>query len=255
MRIDFRKRTAGAILLAALLLLPLAASAGIGDILSLLVSIRRTLTGVGQALSSIGSIEAEVRALEQQVIWPERMITGARASIGPLRARFSRPSHEIPNTGIGSATLANTSRLDELLRRPGARDLNQLASSYAAVYLALPEAGKATESQRKLIDVDDSFALEVLKAASISDQAGEFAINSADRLEKEAAVAAPGSAGILAAAARASELAAQAMLQKMLAAQLRQEAALLAHQNALRKQSAESLKQLRNNLVDARGSH
>jgi len=64
MRIDSRKRTAGAILLAALFLLPLAANAGIGDILSLLSSIRRTLTGAGQALSSIRSIETEVRALE-----------------------------------------------------------------------------------------------------------------------------------------------------------------------------------------------
>ena len=255
MRIDSRKRTAGAIVLAALFLLPLAANAGIGDILSLLASIRRTLTGAGQALSSLRSIEAELRALEQQVIWPEAMITRARSSIGQMRARFSRPSHEIRNTGIDSATLANTARLDGLLHRPAARDLNQLASSYAAVYLAVPEAGKATESQRKLIDVGDSFALEVLKAASISDQVGEFALNSADRLEKEAAVAAPGSAGILAAAARASELAAQAMLQKMLAAQLREEAALLAHQNALRKQGAESLKQLRHNLLDARGSH
>jgi len=183
------------------------------------------------------------------------MITRARASIGQMRARFSRASHAIGNTRIGSATLVNTSHLDELLRRPPARDLNQLASCYAAVYLALPEAGKATETQRKLIDADDSLALEVLKAASISDQAGEFALSSADRLEKEAAVTAPGSAGILAASARASELAMQAMLQKMLAAQLREEAALLAHQNALRKQGAESLKQLRNNLLDDRGSH
>jgi hypothetical protein len=38
------------------------------------------------------------------------------------------------------------------------------------------------------------------------------------------------------------------MLQRLLAAELRQEAARLAHANALRKQSASSTRDLRNNL-------
>jgi hypothetical protein len=71
----------------------------------------------------------------------------------------------------------------------------------------------------------------------------------ADGLEQQAASTAPGTASILTAQAQAANLQSQAMLQRMLAAELRQEAARLAHTNALRKQSADSTRDLRNNLL------
>ena len=62
----------------------------------------------------------------------------------------------------------------------------------------------------------------------------------ADGLEQQAAAAAPGSAPMLTAQAQVANLQNQAMLQRMLAAELRQEATRLAHSNALRKRSAEA---------------
>ena len=103
--------------------------------------------------------------------------------------------------------------------------------------------------------MDDAFAVDSLKAALLSDQAGDGALAVADRLEAQATQAAPGSAAMLAAEAETGELENQAMLQKMLAAQLRQEAGLLAHANAQRKQGADSLKRLRNNLLRALGGN
>jgi hypothetical protein len=74
-------------------------------------------------------------------------------------------------------------------------------------------------------------------------------LNVADGLEQQAAASAPGSASILTAQAQAASLQNQAMLQKLLAAELRQEAARLAHANALRKQSADANRDLRNNML------
>jgi hypothetical protein len=74
-------------------------------------------------------------------------------------------------------------------------------------------------------------------------------------MEQQAAAAAPGSAPLLAAQAQVAQLQSQAMLHRLLAAQLRQEAALLAHDNALRKQGADSLGQMRGNLLRLLNRH
>jgi hypothetical protein len=79
----------------------------------------------------------------------------------------------------------------------------------------------------------------------VSDQATEQMLGVADGIERQAASAAPGSAPMLTAQAQVANLQNQAMLQRMLAAELRQEAARLAHSNAMRKQSVEATNQLR----------
>jgi hypothetical protein len=88
-------------------------------------------------------------------------------------------------------------------------------------------------------------AIGAMKTAVASDQATEQMLGVADGIERQAAAAAPGSAPMLTAQAQVANLQNQAMLQKMLAAELRQEAARLAHSNALRKQSVDATNDLR----------
>jgi hypothetical protein len=235
-------------------LLPLAAYGGVGDILSLLVTIRGTLTNViGQTLGDIQAIEGRVTALEQQAVWPLQQIADTKTSIQQVRSRLASVSRDLHTVAVSSATLAAPARFEGLLRSPLSGGLDQFDSSYTQVYLPLPAAERATSAQRNLIDVDDAFVLQTLKKAAVSDQTGEGSLAIADRLEEQAALAAPGSAGILAVDGEVAELENQAMLQKVLAAQLREEAALLAHRSALRKQAADSIKQLRTNLLHVLG--
>jgi hypothetical protein len=84
-----------------------------------------------------------------------------------------------------------------------------------------------------------------MKTAVASDQATEQMLGVADGIERQATAAAPGSAPMLTAQAQVANLQNQAMLQRMLAAELRQEAARLAHSNALRKQSVDATNELR----------
>jgi hypothetical protein len=236
-------------LVATVLLMPTGARAGVADIFLLLRTITTTLQNdVGQVLSGIQSINTTVRDFEQQVVWPLTLINQTKASVEQVRAQFAGLAGQIHSISTSSANLVNPSRLEALLRSRQAGNVSQISASYTQVYQALPQPNQATDAQRNLMDVDDALALGALKTATVSDQASEQMLGVADGIEQQAAAAAPGSASILTAQAQAANLQNQAMLQRMLAAELRQEAARLAHANALRKQGADATRQLRNNM-------
>lgn len=243
------KRKLALCLVVLLVLTPTAANAGIGDIISLLTTITSTLrNSIGQFLSGIQSINTRVRDFEQQVVWPVTVINQTRNEVLQVRAQFSSLAGQIQSIPNNSATLANPKQLEALLRSRQAGSLNQISASYIQIYRSLPQPNQATPAQRNLMDVDDALALGALKTATASDQASQQMLTVADGLEQQAGISAPGSASILTAQAQAANLQNQAMLQRMLAAELRQEAARLAHTNALRKQSAEANRVFRNNL-------
>ena len=244
-----RKRIVALCLVSLMVLMPITASAGVADIITLLNTIIGTLqSGIGQVLSGIQSINTTARNFEQQVVWPVTLINQTRAEVSQVRSQFTSLAGQIQSIPTNSATLVNPKQLEALLRSRQSGSLGQISASYTQVYQALPQANQATGTQRNLMDVDDALALGALKTATASDQASQQMLSVADGLEQQAAVSAPGSASILTAQAQAANLQNQAMLQRMLAAELRQEAARLAHANTLRKQSADANRTLRNNL-------
>lgn len=243
------KRTLALCLISLMVLLPMAANAGVADIITLLNTITSTLqNSIGQVLSGIQTINTNVRNFEQQVVWPVTLINQTKAEVAQVRSQFTSLAGQIQSIPTNSASLVNPKQLETLLRSQQSGNMGQISGSYTQVYQALPPANQATATQRNLMDVDDALALGALKTTTISDQASQRMLNVADGLEQQAALSAPGSASILTAQAQAANLQSQAMLQRMLAAELRQEAARLAHANALRKQSAEANRTLRNNL-------
>jgi hypothetical protein len=232
-----------------MVLMPLAANAGVADIITLLTTITSTLqNSIGKVLSGIQTINTTARNFEQQVVWPVTLINQTRAEVAQVRSQFTSLAGQIQSIPTNSASLVNPKQLETLLRSQQSDNLGQISGSYTQVYQALPQANHATTIQRNLMDIDDALALGALKTTTISDQASQRMLNVADGLEQQAALSAPGSASILTAQAQAANLQNQAMLQRMLAAELRQEAAHLAHANALRKQSADANRTLRNNL-------
>ena len=254
-RIFSRKGTV-ALAVAAALLLPVAAHAGIADIISLFQAITGTVSNaIAPALADIQTIDSRISQLEQQVLWPETLIAQTRSFVLQLRGRFSAAAEQIRTLALDSATLAAPSQLEKLLRGSTIGGLDRIGDSYRAVFQSLPAEQAATPAQRALVDMDDASALSALKAAIASDSAGAGQLALADAIEQQTAGAAPGSAPLLAAQAQIAHLQSQAMLQKLLAAQLRQEAALLAHDNALHKQGAASLQELRGNMLRILGRH
>jgi hypothetical protein len=94
-------------------------------------------------------------------------------------------------------------------------------------------------------DMDDALTLDSLKTLKVSDSATDLELQAADSIETSASQSAPGSAPFLTASAVASSIRSQALTQKMLAAELRQEGAHIAHQNGFRKRGAAFSTQLR----------
>ena len=92
--------------------------------------------------------------------------------------------------------------------------------------------------------------MATLKTLKAADQGGDLILESGNRIEDEAGSAAPGSAPFLTASAMAANIESQAMMQKMLAAMLRQEAARIAHENALRKRHGILAAKLRQGVSD-----
>jgi hypothetical protein len=102
-----------------------------------------------------------------------------------------------------------------------------------------------------MIDIDDGLALGTLKTVKASDQIGDLILRAGNQVEDEARLAAPGSAPFLTAGAITANIQSQAMMQKMLAAMLRQEAARIAHENAERKRQGIFAAKVRQNISDA----
>jgi len=241
----FRVSVIVAILLAGLAW-PNHANAAVADVLVLLKTITSTLrSDIGLVLGTMRTTKAAVNRLEQVVVWPREVINQARGMAASLRAQYSGLAHRIYRLPLNSATLPAPVELESIIRGGQVRDLAQISLKYSQVYPSVPAAGSARASDRNVIDAADATAVASLKAAVAADQSNQSTLSVADVLERQSAATAPGAAPLLLAQAQATELENQAVLHRLLATELREEAARLAHQNTLRKRHVEANGSLR----------
>ena len=251
---DFRLRFRGGkrwlllLLLAVMLAPPSARAAGtIADLLILFKTITSTIQGaIGGALSGIQTLNSTVNNFRQQIIWPIAEINQAKAFVTSTRAQYGGLMFQIQAIKNNSATLTNPSQLESVFRNGQSGSIGQFRPLYTNVYGNVPSSNDARPVQRNMVDMDDALAQGSLKTTVLSDQTTLGMLALADSIEQQSATAAPGSAPMLATQAGISELESQAYLAKVLASELRQEAAKLAHQNSLLKQSAASTRNLQN---------
>jgi hypothetical protein len=190
---------------------------------------------IRSVLNTISAVSSAIEALHQQIVWPVQLINQARSTIASLIAQFRGLLGSIYAAPVISATLQAPAGLEAIIRNRQTNDFPNLTQSYYRAFGALPAADEADPMARNMIDIDDGLALNTLKTLKATDQSGDLILESGDQIEDEARAAAPGSAPFLTAAAMAANIQSQAMMQKMLAAMLRQEAARIAHENAVRK--------------------
>ena len=222
---------------------------GVADILLLLHTITSSLQGpIGDALSEIQKVSAAVNSFRQRIIWPLVLINQTRSFITTTRSRYTGLMFQIDAIKNNSATLAVPKQLESLFRSAQGGTIAQIPPIYMQVYQPVAQAGIAQPLHRNLMDIDDAIAMDSLKTAMVSDQNTQGMLTLADSLEQQAMSAAPGSAPMITAQARVADLETQAQLAKMLAAQLREEATKLAHQNAVLKQSSVATQNLQNQI-------
>jgi hypothetical protein len=231
--------------------MPQPAHAQGGGVLGGIQAVLNVINGVLQtALTSINTVRTAVNNLQQTVAWPQQLINQARAQVTQIVGQYRSVMTNIFRVNLNSATLPNPQALEAVIRDHQINNFASLTASFGNTYGLIPIATAATPADRAMSDMDDALALDSLKMLKASDQAADIQLQSADAIENAASQAAPGSAPFLTASAITSGIHSQALTQKLIAAELRQEAARVAHQNELRKHNANNTTQLRGILVN-----
>ncbi|MBN8728913.1 MAG: hypothetical protein J0L64_00100 [Acidobacteria bacterium] len=201
-------------------------------------TMRPLLEGVQSAAQALQGFLNQLRNLWEQVVWPLSEINRARNLASNLIATFRGLLNNLYAIGVNSAQLPNPSRLEAVMRNRQVGDHPQLVSEFQRTFGTLPAPSEVHPEERNLIDVDDALAISQLMTLKMGDASADNTLRAAEAIEEEATRMAPGSAAMSAAAAYIAAVQSQAHIQKMLAGQLRQEAARLAHDTMTLKRGA-----------------
>ena len=237
--------TVAGVLVSTLVIAPPPAEAQAG-IIQAIQAVLNVINGAIQtALNAINTTRAAMNSLYQNLIWPAQLINQAKAQIVQMINQYRTLMASILSIDLHSATLATPQSLENAIRDHQVNNFSALTRAFGSTYGTIPLSTDASQADRDMSDMDDALTLDSLKTLKVSDSATDLELQAADSIETSASQAAPGSAPFLTASAVASSIRSQALTQKMLAAELRQEAAHIAHQNGFRKRGAAFSTQLR----------
>lgn len=201
-------------------------------------TMRPLLEGIQSAAQVLRGFLDQLRNLWEQIVWPISEINRARALAQQLIGTFRGLLNNLYSIGVNSAQLPNPSRLEDLMRNRQIGDHGQLVAAYQQTFGTLPAQADVHVEERNLIDVDDALAIDQLMTLKMGDAAADRVLQAAEAIEDEATRLAPGTAAMVSAAAYIASVQSQAHMQKMIAGQMRQEAARLAHDTMLLKRGA-----------------
>jgi hypothetical protein len=210
---------------------------------------------IGNWLNLITGVLTDIRNFYQQTVWPLNLINQAKAQIMAMIAQFRGRMQGIFSTNPHTATLPSPAALEIILRNRQTGDLGSVGQIYVNAFRTVPQAGLMAPQDRDMTDMDDAMAQNNLKTLKMSDQAQDLMLQAADQIENLAGDPdinhmAPGTAAFLTASAVVASVKSEAIMQKMLAAAMRQEAARIAHDNALRKRRSALAVQLQNDMTN-----
>ncbi|HLG96888.1 MAG TPA: hypothetical protein VKX49_11310 [Bryobacteraceae bacterium] len=196
------------------------------------------LTAVRGTIGSINGVLTQFDRLWEQVVYPLQLINQARALVSSMIAQYRGLLTALLRVNVSSAQLPNPVALESVIRNRNTGDFAQLTNAFGQTYRPIPQATDAHPMERDLADIDDAMALANLKTLKASDAMVDQMMTAANVIEDEGVNMAPGSAPYLAGAGMIASVKSQAMMQRMVAAAIRQEAARVAHDNTVRKRNA-----------------
>ncbi len=188
---------------------------------------------IGTSLKAINQVAQQMQQLYQTTVAPLAAINQARGfvanSINTCRGQMS----QVFNTPFTSAVTPGPQQFERLLHSRVSTQIPALQASFTSNFGSIPIVNAASPQDRVMMDVDDALGQENLKTTLIGDQGADLVLQTANQMENQVALSTPGSNPFLTAQAQVANLRCQAYIQKMLAAELRQEAGRIAHDNVL----------------------
>ena len=222
--------------LAMAVMLPSRAQAGIFDIFGEMFGTIQN--DMGAALSQINELTQEMQQLHQQIVWPLALVNQARGFVSNSINSYRGFMTQVFTLKSPSATLASPQQLETILHSRQSSQIPALQASFATNYGTVPAVNAASPQDRVMMDIDDALGQQSLKTTLIADQGQDVILATANQMENQVALSTPGSAPFITAQAQVANLRCQAFMQKMLAAELRQEAGRIAHDNVLVKRKS-----------------
>ena len=229
------KKSLGVVVLAAVtcFAVPPIALAQFGSIFSSIFgSIQNDM---GSSLKTINQLRQETQQLYQMTMWPLAALNQVRGFVSNSISSYRSALAQMFKAPTASATLPGPQQLESVLHSGLYTQIPSLQSSFTSNFGAIPSVTAASPQDRVLMDIDDALAQQNLKTTLISDQGSNLILQTADQMENQVALSTPGSNPYLTAEAQVAALRGQAYVQKLLAADLRQEAGRIAHDNVLTK--------------------
>ncbi len=235
---------------------PRPAHAGLLDIFG---AINSLIGGkIGGTLTSMNTIASAVQSDMQLVLFPVKLINQTQNYVTTIIGSYRGWMSTVFTMQTGSAQLSGTQLL-ELESLSGLQGpignvqgkVSNINTMLTKLNGAIPSALAAPLAHRQVMDMDDALSKDVLSQSVMGDQSSANLVSMANMLETQSASAAPGTAPMLAASAKAAELSSMAAQHKLYAAMLRSEAGSLAHEMAAVKQSVAQTQQLNQNLTVA----
>jgi hypothetical protein len=205
-----------------------------GQFLSVFDSIFSSIQNdIGSSLRSINQMAQQVQKLYQTTVAPLAAINQARGFVASSINAYRGQMSQVFNTPFTSAVTPVPQQFESVLHSRLATQIPALQTSFTANFGSIPQVNTASPLDRVMMDVDDTLGQENLKTTLIADQGADVILQTASQMENQVAVSTPGSNPFLTAQAQIANLRCQAFMQKMLAAELRQEAGRIAHDNVL----------------------
>ena len=210
-----------------------------GQFLSVFDSIFSSIQNdIGSSLKSINQMAQQVQKLYQTTVAPLAAINQARSFVASSINAYRGQMSQVFNTPFTSAVTPGPQQFESILHSRLATQIPALQTSFTANFGSIPQVNAASPLDRVMMDVDDALGQENLKTTLIADQGADVILQTASQMENQVAVSTPGSNPFLTAQAQIANLRCQAFMQKMLAAELRQEAGRIAHDNVLVKRKS-----------------
>jgi hypothetical protein len=237
---------AGVMLVTVALIPPQAEAQGPGGIVQAIQAVLKVLNSlILPIVNSIHGTRSANSAFYQNTVWPLPSINQSTSLVLQMIGQYRSLMSGILNINLRSATLPAPQSMETLIRDHQVNNFAGLTQSFNGTYRTIPAPTDANQVDRDMSDFDDALTLDSLQTLKAADSATDLELQAADSIESAAGQAVPGSTPFLTATATSSCIRSQALTQKMLAAELRQEAARIAHQNGLRKRGAMFTTQLR----------
>ena len=196
-------------------------------------------------MSDINSFFQALVNLWETIVYPIALINQAQMMVTQLIDQFRGLVSAIDNINVRSATLPNPIALETIMRNGSVADFGQFDQVFRTTFQPLPPATNIGPGDLQRVDMTDALAMDTLKTLKASDQVVQQTLQASQMIEDEATEAAPGSAAYLTGVGIAAAVENQAMMQRLLAAELREEAGILAQANANRKRQADMAGQFR----------